>query len=123
DDYEDETSFEFVGIRAENAGFLIAHGIDIKVYSRLSGLAASGISIRAKEIAGAAVAGICVKAEEMRGFSAGCVNYFEDYQQGLAIGLFNFAEELSGIQIGLINIARNNPSGARVLPIINAHFD
>ena len=34
----------------------------------------------------------------------------------------NYAEELQGVQIGLINIARNNPRGAKVLPIANAHF-
>jgi hypothetical protein len=35
----------------------------------------------------------------------------------------NFAQELHGVQIGLINIARNNSPGTRVLPILNAHLD
>ena len=47
----------------------------------------------------------------------------EGVQRGLAIGIVNFAEELHGAQIGLINIARNNPSGRRVLPVINWHRD
>jgi hypothetical protein len=42
-------------------------------------------------------------------------------QRGLAIGIVNYAEELHGVQIGLINIARNNSSGTRVLPIVNVH--
>ena len=43
--------------------------------------------------------------------------------RGLAIGIVNFAEELHGAQIGLMNIARNNPSGRQVLPVINWHRD
>jgi hypothetical protein len=59
----------------------------------------------------------------MEGFSAGAVNYFEDYQVGLSIGIVNIAQELNGIQLGLINIAKNNRSPFRVLPIVNAHFE
>jgi hypothetical protein len=33
----------------------------------------------------------------------------------------NYAQELHGAQIGLINIARNNSSATRVLPILNVH--
>ena len=42
-------------------------------------------------------------------------------QRGLAIGIVNFAEELHGAQVGLVNIAMNNPRATRVLPILNVH--
>jgi hypothetical protein len=42
-------------------------------------------------------------------------------QRGLAIGIVNYAQELHGLQVGLINIARNNSPGTRVLPIANWH--
>ena len=43
-------------------------------------------------------------------------------QEGWTIGVVNYARELRGVQIGLINIARSNPSGTRVLPIFNKDF-
>ena len=43
-------------------------------------------------------------------------------KRGLTIGIFNKAEELEGIQIGLLNHAGNNRGMLRWLPLINAHF-
>jgi len=43
-------------------------------------------------------------------------------QRGIAIGLYDHAEELFGIQIGLLNRADNNPGLFRILPFLNAHF-
>ena len=40
-------------------------------------------------------------------------------QKGLTIGIVNYAWDLQGIQLGLINIVRNNPPARRVLPIVN----
>jgi hypothetical protein len=40
-------------------------------------------------------------------------------QQGLTIGIINYARSLDGVQVGLINIAKSNRSGRRVLPIAN----
>jgi len=40
-------------------------------------------------------------------------------QNGLTIGVVNFARSLNGVQLGLINIVRDNPSGRKVLPVIN----
>jgi hypothetical protein len=34
-----------------------------------------------------------------------------------------FGREPYGIQLGIINIAKNNPSPFRVLPIVNVHFE
>jgi len=55
--------------------------------------------------------------------SISCYNKIHGVQTGLTIGLFNTADELNGVQIGLINIARNNSGLAKVLPFFNAHFD
>jgi hypothetical protein len=40
-------------------------------------------------------------------------------QKGLTIGLVNYAWTLHGVQLGLINIVRENPPARRVLPIVN----
>ncbi len=43
------------------------------------------------------------------GWQAGMVNYSEGKFNGLQMGLVNYAENLHGVQIGLANIAMNNP--------------
>jgi hypothetical protein len=43
-------------------------------------------------------------------------------QDGWTIGIVNYARDLRGVQIGVINIARSNPKGTRVLPLFNADF-
>lgn len=40
-------------------------------------------------------------------------------QRGLSIGILNYARRLEGVQVGLINIARDNPPGRKVLPVLN----
>lgn len=42
-------------------------------------------------------------------------------QRGISIGLLNYARELHGMQIGVLNIAGNNSSPFRVLPLLNGH--
>jgi hypothetical protein len=59
----------------------------------------------------------------LRGLAVGSFNQLKGTQHGLAIGIVNYAEELHGVQVGLLNIARNNSSGTRVLPIVNVHRD
>lgn len=55
----------------------------------------------------------------LRGASASAVNLIRGEQRGLAIGIVNYAHRLHGVQLGVINIVRDNPSGRRVLPVVN----
>jgi len=41
---------------------------------------------------------------------------------GLQIGLINAAGLLHGVQIGILNYAGNNPSWARILPLVNLNL-
>jgi hypothetical protein len=43
------------------------------------------------------------------GWQAGFVNYSESKFNGLQLGFVNYAESLHGVQIGLANVAMNNP--------------
>jgi hypothetical protein len=45
-----------------------------------------------------------------------------DTQRGLSIGIFNHADNLHGVQIGVLNFAGNNPEGLKILPLLNVHF-
>jgi len=55
-------------------------------------------------------------------FSASSFNYFKGTQTGLSIGLVNFTWRLRGLQLGIINIVKENPRYLRVLPLFNAGF-
>ena len=92
---------------------------------RIRGVTLAGVASGGEDIRGVVIAGAWMRVErgEIRGVSVSSFNQVKGVQRGLAIGIVNFAEELHGAQIGLINIARNNPSGRRVLPVINWHRD
>ena len=55
----------------------------------------------------------------LRGVGVSSFNYIQGTQRGLTIGIVNYARTLHGMQIGLINIARHNPSGRKMLPVVN----
>jgi hypothetical protein len=57
------------------------------------------------------------------GFGLSAFNRIRGEQRGLAIGILNYTPNLHGVQIGLVNWAGNNPSGLKLLPIVNAHLD
>ena len=91
---------------------------------RISGVAAA-LAIGGQEVRGVVLAPAWFKIErgEVRGVSISSFNQIKGVQRGLAIGIVNYAWELQGVQVGLINIARNNPRGRQVLPIANWHRD
>ena len=119
---EEGAELGYYGIRAENAGLLTLHGIDIKIHDRAVGLTAAGVDVRAGSITGAALAIAFVDADQLHGFSASVVNNYTEYQHGFTIGIVNIAESLNGLQLGIINIARNNEGWRKILPIANWRF-
>jgi hypothetical protein len=126
-----------VGSGGDVTGIAIG-GLGVGAGGRLHGLAVGGLGVGAPRIDGIAAAALAVGAQdakgaliapwvkiehgEMQGLTIGAFNQVRGLHHGLAIGIVNYAEELQGVQVGVINIARNNPSGAKVLPIANAHF-
>jgi hypothetical protein len=87
----------------------------------VAALAAGG-----QDVAGLVVAPayFAVAAEgSMTGVSISAFNRIRGAQHGLAIGIVNYTPSLHGVQIGLVNWAGNNPSGLKILPIVNAHLD
>jgi hypothetical protein len=55
----------------------------------------------------------------LRGVAISGINAIHGAQRGLTIGILNSASELKGVQIGVINVARDNPGWRRVMPLIN----
>jgi hypothetical protein len=105
----------------------------------LRGIAVGGLGVGArKSMRGLAVGGLVALAERTHGVSFGLLNgvivddiNLEDFLRirtvnrhytGLSLGLVNYSAELNGVQIGLLNYARNNPRWARLLPGLNLHL-
>jgi hypothetical protein len=88
----------------------------------VKGLAIGGVGVGGQRLEGVMVGGALVQVDTggvVRGASVAAFNRFRGHQQGVAIGLVNYAWSLNGVQLGVINIVRDNPRGRRVLPIIN----
>ncbi|MEO5816154.1 MAG: hypothetical protein ABIT20_12830 [Gemmatimonadaceae bacterium] len=123
----DLTGISIAGIAAGAGGTLT--GLTVAGVAtgapRLRGVALSAIAVGGQDVKGLVFAGAWMRIEngQFSGVSVSSFNQVKGVQHGLAIGIVNFAEELHGVQVGLINIARNNPSGARVLPLLNWHRD
>ena len=103
-----------VGWATLTAGTLIARG-------DATGLLMGLYRVRSPRVTGLSLSAVQMRAIWLRGISVAGYNYVAE-QRGLTIGLYNDARRLKGIQLGLINRARNNSSGLRWLPLVNAHF-
>lgn len=120
---------------------MAAGGIGIGVGGTLRGIAVGGIGVGASAVRGIAIAGVGVGGKDLTGVFLSpitvkladdgvlrgiAVSAFNDgrrgEQRGLMIGILNIANQLHGVQLGVLNIARGNPKGRRVLPLVNWNF-
>jgi len=58
----------------------------------------------------------------MKGLAISSFNHIQGTQKGVTIGIFNFANDLRGLQLGVLNFNKSNPKGLRWLPIFNARL-
>jgi len=75
-----------------------------------------------ESIRGIALAGYSVDTHEMDGVAVSAYNRVRGLQRGLAIGIYNSAYELHGVQIGVLNRAKNNKAPFKILPLVNVHL-
>jgi len=115
-------------------------GLGVGAGDTLAGLTLAGIGAGASKVKGIALAGGGIGGESITGIAIAigtihianngtftglaisAFNNIKGTQKGVAIGIVNYAYRLKGIQIGLINIVRDNPKGRKALPIININF-
>lgn len=124
-----------VGAGGRLTGLAIG-GIGVGAGGTFHGLGIAGVGVGAPTLEGGAIAsmvgGRTVRAvviapilfrttedAEFTGASLSSVNAVRGHQTGLTIGIVNYAESLFGMQLGVVNVVRDNPSGRRVLPIVN----
>jgi len=134
-------SFGLLGVGAgENLTGITIAGLGAGAGEKLTGLTICGLGAGAPSIRGVTIAGlglggkfvsglsvalgtVMVKDDGMiSGLNISAFNYIKGTQKGVAIGIVNYAYRLKGIQIGLVNIVRDNPRGRVILPIINFNF-
>ena len=96
-------------------------GLGVAANGAMRGIGIGGLGTVANgSITG--VAGYSVDSRSFAGLSVSPYNRVRGVQRGLAIGLYNSAYELHGIQIGVINRAKNNKAPFKILPILNLHL-
>jgi hypothetical protein len=57
-----------------------------------------------------------------KGVGISAFNQVKGNQKGVTIGAVNYTHTIKGIQLGIINIVKENPKGLRVLPFFNTRF-
>lgn len=110
-----------VGVGGEKLKGLFAGGVGVGCET-LTGVGISLFGVAGETLEGAAVTVVWNQFEDARWLATGAVNRARYRMTGIQIGLINVAESLHGVQLGLINFAGNNPKYLRVLPIINMHL-
>jgi hypothetical protein len=95
----------------------------------IQGLTLSGLALGGKNISGLSIAFGMIRISKddkgdgvYNGLAVSAFNYFKGTLNGVAVGIVNYAYRLKGLQIGLVNIVRDNPKGRTVLPIVNFNF-
>jgi hypothetical protein len=78
--------------------------------------------VEGSSIRGLAISPIRTRTWDLRGVSVAGYNRIKGEQHGLTVGIYNYAKRLHGVQLGLINNARNNRGLLRVLPLVNVHL-
>lgn len=97
---------------------------------RIRGIVLSGIAAGGHDVYAGVLSPLYFKIESerdgpmgrMKGVSVSSFNHIKGEQFGLSVGLLNYAWELHGWQVGVLNYARNNPPGLRLLPLFNKRW-
>ena len=107
-------------VGGEDVTGLSVAGLALVADRRVAGVGITIGRIYADEVRGGTVAA-WLKTWDQRGVSISPYTQIKGAQRGLAIGIFNTADELHGLQIGVLNRAKNNKGIAQWLPLFNFH--
>jgi hypothetical protein len=103
------------------ARWITLTGGPLRATDDATGLMVGLYRVRSTRATGVAVSALQLRTYELRGI--GVAGYTQvGRQRGISVAIYNDARALHGLQLGVLNRARNNPTWARWLPIVNAHF-
>ncbi len=100
---------------------LLAGGIGVGV-RKVNGVMIGGLVTASDAVSGAALSGGVVHIQAdgaLTGLSASPFNRVQGRMTGVSVGILNYARTLRGVQLGVVNIVRENRAPFRVLPLIN----
>lgn len=86
------------------------------------GIMVAGLRADASYIEGLAVAGLINRSHDFDGVGISAHNSVSGMQRGLQVGVFNYANDLCGMQVGLLNYVPSNPWYLRWMPLVNVRF-
>jgi hypothetical protein len=86
----------------------------------VAGGVVGGQTLKGLQVAGGVV--YVGKDGSFYGCAVSPFNYIRGSQTGVTFGIVNYAWTVKGVQIGLVNIVRDNPAGLKVLPVFNTSF-
>ena len=99
-------------------------GLAVVSSQDLRGIAVAGLGVASgRTLRGIAVAGGAVSTEDLLELSVAPYNRYVGIQRGIAIGIYNSANELRGVQIGVLNRAGNHRPPFRYVPLLNFDFN
>src|SRR5207245_1592590 len=97
-------------------------GLAVVANGAITGLSVAGYRVDSPRVTGVNVAGLYLNTREFSGMSLSAYNRVRGLQRGVTIGIYNSAYVLKGIQVGVLNRAKNNRGIFRILPVLNAHL-
>ncbi|MGW8282690.1 MAG: hypothetical protein ACWGON_05280, partial [Gemmatimonadota bacterium] len=105
-------------------GGITVTGLGAVAEHEVTGVTVAGLGVVSdRAIRGLAAALLKVDTRDLRGVTVAGWTRVRRTQKGLSIALFNQAEELHGVQLGLLNFAGNNHGLARWVPLVNLHLN
>jgi hypothetical protein len=124
----------------ENVQGITIGGVGAGCGKELQGIAFGGIGVGAPVVRGVALSVFAAGGDHLhgimlaggwvrvsdggssRGITCAAFNQIKGEQNGLSVGIVNYTRSIKGLQIGLINIVRENRRFLRILPLMNFHF-
>ncbi len=103
------------------SGLAVSPGVVVSE-GPMRGVAGAGLEVRAHAMTGLAAALIRTRTDRLTGVGMSGWNRVRGRATGLVIGLYNDVDALDGVEIGLLNRARNNPAPFEFVPFINVHL-
>ena len=86
------------------------------------GILVAGLRADASSVEGVTIAGLVNRSHDFDGVGISGLNSVSGMQRGLQVGVVNYAEDLCGVQVGLLNYVPSNPWYLRWMPLVNFRF-
>ena len=112
-DQTDTITFASFSIWGMNPQHALAIGLINGSYGQSSGLSIGGINY-SENYTGVQFGLLNSTYSDFTGWQAGCVNYTADVFSGFQLGFLNYAGRLTGLQLGLFNMAAQADHGLQI---------